>query len=378
MRKLLVLLSLVTLSVSGVNAQGDVRNVIYMIGDGMGLASVSMMQLENNFEATIFDRADNVALTKTYSMDNRVTDSAASGTALSSGVKTNNTYIGVDKDGASLFSVAELAAQKGMPTGVVVTTYLQHATPAAFYAHCKSRHDSATITRQLVASDMDVAVGGGMEFFREVYGDEVSAQEALRGAGFDLVRSMTELEAAEADSRVMALLADKEVGADSGDYLARATGEALRLLNARSDGGGFFLMVEGSLIDGMGHANDATAMQREMEGFMSAVEVAVKFAEQHPGTLVVVTADHETGGLSIVSNDADFNLSEQGVSYCFATKGHSASMVPVYLYGTGAELINGVMENSELGAKIKDIVDGILEQDDIYEYAADEYVELEW
>lgn len=357
MRKVLALLSFAIISVSGVNAQDDVRNIIYMIGDGMGLASVSMMQLENNFETTIFDRADNVALTKTYSADNRVTDSAASGTALSSGVKTNNTYIGVDKDGKSLFSVAELAAMRGMPTGVVVTTYLQHATPAAFYAHCLSRHDSATITRQLVESDMDVAVGGGMTLFREVYGDNECVEEALHDVGFDLVQSMAELEAVDGDSRVMALLADKEVGADSGDYLADATNEALRLLEARSNGNGFFLMVEGSLIDGMGHANDAEAMQREMEGFMAAVEVAVMYAEQNPGTLVVVTADHETGGLSIVSNDADFNLSEQGVSYSFATKGHSASMVPVYLYGTGAERINGVMENSELGAKIKSIVD---------------------
>lgn len=347
----------VMLCIAGARAQEcGVRNVIFMIGDGMGLASVSMSQLKNNFQPTIFDRAENIALTKTYSADNRVTDSAASGTALSTGVKTCNTYIGVDAEGRELRSMAEIADEKGMATGVVVTTYLQHATPAAFYAHCISRHDSAAITRQLVTSHWDVAIGGGMEFFCELYGDEEAVAQALDDEGFALVGSVEELNAERGDRAVMALLAPQEVGADSGSYLADATSEALRLLDARDEGEGFFLMVEGSLIDGMGHANDAEAMQLEMESFMQAVEVAVAYAERTPGTLVVVTADHETGGLAIVSNDADFNLSEQGVKYVFGTKGHSASMVPVYLYGTGAELINGVMENSELGATLIDII----------------------
>lgn len=112
-------------------------------------------------------------------------------------------------------------------------------------------------------------------------------------------------------------------------------------------------MVEGSLIDGMGHGNDAKAMQREMDSFMQAIEVAVEYAEESGDTLVVVTADHETGGLAIVSGNADFNLSEQGIEYRWATDGHSGQMVPIYLYGAGAEQINGIMENAELGAKLK-------------------------
>jgi alkaline phosphatase len=145
-----------------------------------------------------------------------------------------------------------------------------------------------------------------------------------------------------------------EVGADSGSYLADATREALRLVEGDEDG--FVLMVEGSLIDGMGHGNNAPAQQVEMRGFMSAVEVAVEYADSHPGTLVVVTSDHETGGLSIVSSDANFNLAEQGIEYRWSTGGHSATMVPIYLYGTGAESINGVMENAELGAKLKSLI----------------------
>ena len=116
-------------------AQQPVKNIILLIGDGMGLAPVAMMQLENRYEKTIFDEADNIALTKTYSLDNRVTDSAAAGTALATGQKTNNTYLGVLPDGTAIESLCAAASHKGMATGVVVTTYLQHATPAAFYAH---------------------------------------------------------------------------------------------------------------------------------------------------------------------------------------------------------------------------------------------------
>ena len=115
-------------------------------------------------------------------------------------------------------------------------------------------------------------------------------------------------------------------------------------------------MVEGSIIDGAGHGNDAEGQQAEMRDFMEAIEVAVAYAESRGDTLVVVTSDHETGGLSLVSSNSDFNLSEQGVEYRWSTDGHSGIMVPIYLYGVGAELINGVIENSELGAKLKAIV----------------------
>lgn len=334
-------------------AQQPVKNIIYLIGDGMGLASVSMMQYVEEAGDVVFNKAENVALQRTYSMDNRVTDSAASGTALATGEKTNNTYLGVTADGQMLENLMEVAHGKGKSTGLVVTTYIQHATPAAFYAHIPSRHEYVEISKQLLDSDIDVAIGGGMHFFKELYGKGGVAKEMQR-RGITLVESLDALTTVAGDGRILALLADKEVGADSGDYLANATREALRLLESDEDG--FVLMVEGSLIDGMGHGNNAPAQQVEMRGFMSAIEVAVEYAENHPGTLVVVTSDHETGGLSIVSSDADFNLAEQGIEYRWSTGGHSATMVPVYLYGTGAELINGVMENADLGAKLKRII----------------------
>ena len=341
------------LSLSIVTAQ-EVKNIIYLIGDGMGLSSVSMMQIENGYNSTIFDLAENVALQKTYSADNRVTDSAASGTALATGYKTNNTFVGCTPDGVAVESLMDVAKAEGKATGVVVTTYLQHATPAAFYAHTPSRHNYHIITEQLVNSSLDVAIGGGMGYFREVYKDGV--KQVVTDNGFALVEEFAELETQSGDSRTLALLADWEVGSNSGAYLADATREALRLLEVRGEDNGFVLMVEGSLIDGMGHANDAKAQQVEMQGFMGAIEVAVEYAKSHEGTLVVVTADHETGGLSIVSADANFNLSEQGVEYRWTTNGHSGVMIPIYLYGTANESINGIVENTDIANTLKGLI----------------------
>ena len=349
MKRILLIAFTTFATLAAVEAQ-EVKNIIFLIGDGMGLASASMMQLENNYEPTIFDSADNIALQKTYSLDNRVTDSAASGTALATGFKTNNTMLGQLPDGTNPESLMELAADKGKATGLVVTTYLQHATPGAFYAHVPSRHEYATISEQLLASDIDIAIGGGMAFFKERYNNRKKATKAITESGFTLVES---LDADMSGERILALLADKEIENRTG-YLAKATTAAINHLSECEDG--FVLMVEGSLIDGMGHGNDAKGQQGEMRDFMEAIEVAVAYAREHTDTLVVVTADHETGGLAIISGNADFNLSEQGVEYKWATGGHSGVMVPIYLYGTGAELINGVMENADLGKRLKELI----------------------
>lgn len=353
MKRLSLIIAAILLNLGTITAQ-EVKNIIYLIGDGMGLSSVSMMMIENGYEATIFDKADNIALQKTYSADNRVTDSAASGTALATGHKTNNTYLGCTPDGKAVESLFDVAKTKGKATGVVVTTYLQHATPAAFYAHTESRHNYELITEQLLHSSLDVAIGGGMGFFNKVYGDNV--EKTIEEQGFTFIEEFSEVAEHKGDSRLLALLAEWEIGSNSGDYLANATGEALRILEQRGGDEGFVLMVEGSLIDGMGHANDAKAQQAEMESFMRAIEVAVEYASNHEDTLVVVTSDHETGGLSIVSADANFNLSEQGVEYRWTTKGHSGVMIPIYLYGAKSEAINGIVENTDIASTLMELI----------------------
>ena len=349
MKRVIITLSIIFAAAFSAKAQ-EVKNIIYLIGDGMGLTSVSMMLIENNYEPTIFDKADNIALQKSYSLDNRVTDSAASGTALATGHKTNNTMLGQLPDGTNVESLMDIASAKGKATGLVVTTYIQHATPGAFFAHVPSRNHYTTISEQLLASDIDIAIGGGMAFYEERYGNRDNALEAIAASGFTLKES---LESEVTGERVLALLAPYEIENRAG-YLAKATAEAIDHLDNCEEG--FVLRVEGSIIDGMGHANDAKAQQQEMRDFMGAIEVAVEYAKAHPETLVVVTADHGTGGLTIISGNADFTLSEQGVEYHWATKGHSGELVPIYLYGTGAELINGIMENADLGQRLKDII----------------------
>lgn len=349
MKRAIITLSIIIATLFSAEAQ-EVKNIIYLIGDGMGLTSVSMMQIDNNYEATIFDKADNIALQKTYSLDNRVTDSAASGTALATGHKTNNTVLGQLPDGTAVESLMEVASAKGKATGLVVTTYLQHATPGAFYAHVDSRHEYATISEQLLASDIDIAIGGGMHFFEERYGNRDNALKAIAESGFTLKEN---LDAETTGERILALLAPYEIDNRTG-YLAKATAEAIDHLDDCDNG--FVLMVEGSLIDGMGHGNNAEGQRAEMRDFMGAIEVATAYAAEQPETLVVVTADHGTGGLTIISSNADFNLSEQGVEYHWATGGHSGEMVPIYLYGAGAELVNGIMENADLGQQLKDII----------------------
>lgn len=340
-------------------AQNPVKNVIIMIGDGMGLSCVSMIQLENDFRPTVYDAADNIALTKTYSLNNRVTDSAAAGTALATGHKTNNTHLGLTPDGEVVESIIARANAHDIPTGIVVTTYLQHATPAAFYAHTADRGALEEITRSLVASGIDVAVGGGRKYFEQTYPDGAWL-DTLAARGYRTVDDIESLSAIDGRGRVMALLADKELPYDSGDMLAVSTAKTLDLLDAESarrGDVGFVAMIEGSMIDYGAHGNEIDKLRGELHSFTLAVEAAVDFARKHEGTLVIVTSDHETGGLAIASADKDFLKSEQGISYRFSCEGHTAQMCPVYLYGTGAELINGIMENSELGERLISLID---------------------
>lgn len=358
MKKILLLWMLCLLVVGRIMAAGaadSVRNVIFMIGDGMGLGHVSLLTIEDKYAPTAFNRAQGVALISTYSANNRVTDSAAAATALATGTKTNNSTLGLDPDGNRLQSLMAKAVEQGRPTGIVVCCYLQHATPAGFYAHVTKRGETEAITRDLLASNIDVLIGGGRKWLSEECDEGDSYFDAFVRKGYFVANSLDETENLHS-GRLLGVVAEKHLpDADKrGDYLPCATEKALEILtnDADSVGRGFVLMVEGSLIDGAAHANDAERVLGEMRDFEHTVAVAMDFADQHPGTLVIVTADHETGGLTIPSNKADFTQSESGLQYAFSTKGHTGTLVPVYLYGTGADQITGVMDNTQLSRRI--------------------------
>lgn len=352
MKRFLPLLALLLLSVATVqHAQAGkrVRNVILLIGDGMGLAHLSLMEIEQQFQPTAFERAEAVALVATRSANNRVTDSAAAGTALATGTKTDNSTVGLSPEGEVLTSMMERARDKGLATGLVVTSELQHATPAAFYAHARKRGDYATINEQLTACDFDVLMGGGAHWLNG------ACREQLAQRGYHVATTLDEAEQVD-KGRLVAVMSEGHLPDQPvrGDYLPRATQKALDLLSGDKDG--FLLMVEGSLIDGASHARDAARTLAEMRDFERAVAVAMDFADEHPGTLVVVTADHETGGLTLPSGKSDFTLSESGIDYRFSTGSHTAVRVPAYFYGCGANRFEPMMENIELSERIMQLL----------------------
>ena len=373
MKRLFLFLVLACLSLNGVEAKSPknekVNNIIFMIGDGMGLGHVSMLQLEGKYQPTAFDRAQNIALIKTYSVNNRVTDSAAAGTALATGHKTNNSTLGQLPDGTPLESITTKAKNKNYGTGIVVTCYVQHATPAAFYANVESRSDNDGICDDFTKRDYDVMFGGGLRYFKQYYEKRnKDYNKELAALGYSLHTDLSKLGSIPSEGKVLGLFADGDLpAATSGKrdgYLANATQKALDILtnNAKKNKNkGFVLMVEGSKIDGESHSRNPQGILAETRDFAAAVDVAMNYADTHPGTLVVVTADHETGGMSIPSNKTDFTLPESGIGYAFGTSSHTATMVPVYLYGAGANSINGIMENSELGQKLQEIL-GVKEQ----------------
>ena len=213
----------------------------------------------------------------------------------------------------------------------------------------------------MVESGVDVAFGGVKRYFTARRADGTTLVDRLRTKGYRVIDTLAAADTITS-GKVVGLFASKHMPyahKGRGDYLPRAVGKALEILSndAAERDEGFMLVVEGSMIDYVSHRNDSEGILAEMRDFDRAVRVAMEYVDVHPGTLLVVTADHETGGLTLPSGNADFTKSESGVLYKYGSKSHTAVMVPVYLYGTGAERINGVMENSDLANRLMEILE---------------------
>lgn len=362
-RTLFLLLALLFLGCAEESGDEPVRSVILMIGDGMGMAHITALSMEQDFAPLNMERAPYIGIQKTYSLNNRVTDSAASGTALATGSKTCNGYVALTTEGQPLESSLSAAQARGMSTALIVTCPPTAATPAVFYAHTRKRRDHEQIALQLLGSGIDFVSGSGRRYFdRRSDGRDLTAEFRERGYTYAPDRPAL-LETASLpvimlsdDTKNMPYRVDDSLGIRA-NYLAEATAKALELFDAEGRDG-FFMMVEGSLIDYASHDNRMDAVLGEVRDFDNAVRVAFDYADRTPGTLVVVTGDHETGGLTIVSNDTDFTRKEAGVDYRFSTVSHSASFIPVFAYGTGARHFAGVMENADIGRKIKELLAG--------------------
>ncbi|MGE5362969.1 MAG: alkaline phosphatase [Bacteroidota bacterium] len=331
------------------------KNLIIMIGDGMGLNQVNSVILSNKDNA--FSRFHSLGLSVTCSADNLITDSAAGATALSTGERTNNHYLGVTPEGKPLQNIMELAQKKGKATGVVVTCSITHATPAGFVAHIDDRAKEYDIAKQFTESDINVAIGGGTDFFlpkkqkgkRE---DGENLAEKLAGRGYKVVYTLDELKN-NSSEKVYALLEPSSLPtADKRDYsLADLVKAALTQLSKDEDG--FVLMVEGSQIDWGGHANDQKLVQNELNDFNKAINLCLDFAKEDMNTTVVVTADHETGGMGIVDGDRE----AKDLKFGFLTKGHTVGAVGVFASGPGEEIFRGVFNNREIGKNFFKLVE---------------------
>ena len=327
--------------IDGTNAR--IRNIILLIGDGMGQGAVNLGMYANGGELTMTN-LKTMGYVRTQSANNFTTDSAASGTAYATGIKTKNGYLGKDSSKVNIPNIPELLAPLGYACGVVSTDDLNGATPAAFFAHQASRNAKEEIWADLPASQLTFASAGTQSVFESM---PLSTQEAIKKR-FTLVYDPAD-PAAAGSQRLVYL--PPSVTQDRGDYLPATTQMAIDYLSARSKKG-FFLMVEGARIDKCEHSNDLPGTVWETLDFDKAIEVAVRFAERDGHTLVIISADHETGATILAKGDP-----AQGyVSGIFASKSHTPMMVPLFAYGPRSREFSGVQENSDIARKILQIL----------------------
>jgi len=317
------------------------KNVILMIGDGTGLAEMFAGYTVNKGALNIFQMKQ-LGLSKTASTDNYHTDSAAGGSAMGTGTKTHNRAIGLDNTYVSIPVIPELLAPKGIQSGVIVTEEITGATPASFYGHTADRDSTYTLEKQLLSSKLQLAVGGGREALDKDFGQQLATSGIQVYDNLDNWNATTK-------NRTLVILPNKVVSSmrnGRGNYLKTALKKALQQLNA--SGKGFFLMVEGSRIDQGGHMNDLDYLVREMLDFDEAVGEALRFADQDKQTTVIVTADHETGGLALMDGD----IASGTLRGHFATNDHTGIPVMVFAYGPNSQLFRGVYENNEIFHKM--------------------------
>lgn len=317
-----------------------VQNVIYLIGDGMGYNHLEKTKLERNISLTMDTFTINGS-SRTRSITNKVTDSAAGGTALSCGVRTYNGGVGVYLlDPLDVFShpqsITEICRDNGMLTGVITSDETSGATPASFSAHAYDRYETENITNDQLNSDIDI-----------IWGTEngIATKETVEQSGYQYITTYNEMMALKEGSKSFAQFTNDLWKTEQADKdtptLSQMTEKAIDLLDDSENG--FFLMVEGAHIDKHSHSNDSNSTTEATEEFDKAVKIALDFAKEDGNTLVVVTADHETGAITLNDNG----------EYEFTSGDHSAADVPIKVYGTEKLIKNGeTINNYEIPIRI--------------------------
>ncbi|MCF6331659.1 MAG: alkaline phosphatase [Draconibacterium sp.] len=327
------------------------KNIIFLIGDGMGVSHI-FSGITANKGSLFLENCKYIGFSKTQSADNYITDSAAGATALSTGVRTNNGAIGVDVNNKPVKSILEEAEENGLATGLVSTSTITHATPASFIAHQPQRNMYEEIAADFLKTDIDVFIGGGKAHFTQRK-DGRNLVEELKEKGYRYEEDLDKISKVK-KGKLVALTADGDAGRmeQRGDMLPVSTKTAINILSKNDKG--FFLMVEGSQIDWGGHAGSTIYIVEEMLDFDQTIGKALAFAAKDGKTLVVVTADHETGGMAITGG----SIEEGIVQARYPTGGHTSVMVPIFAYGPGAKEFIGIMKNTDIHAKMRKLLFG--------------------
>lgn len=325
-----------------------VKNIIFMIGDGMGLEQISAAWVCNGGKLNL-DNFTNVGIQRTYSANKLVTDSAAAGTALATGHKTDNGMISMTPDTVAVKSLAEEAMEKGKRAGAAVTCRVNDATPAVFFSHTATRKNQEDIVEQMANSGVYFLSGGGTKFWRDRE-DGKDITEVVKAKGYSYVETKEDLMAVQ-NGPVVALMDSYELkpSLDRGDILPASVAKALELLDNRK---GFFMMVEGSMIDDGGHDNKAGHTMEEIFDFDKTIGLVLEWAAKDGETLVIVTGDHATGGMTLLSGDID----DKRIRVNFSTTGHNGIALPVFAWGPHSEDFVGIYENTELSDRIRALI----------------------
>jgi alkaline phosphatase len=321
------------------------KNVILIIGDGMGTAQVysSIVAQKGNSQ---FMRFPYTGFSRTYSRSHYTTDSGAGGSALTTMHKVNNRHIAMSDEGTEYCSFFERAMKRGKKVGFVVTSSVLDATPAATYAHVTDRKMFDTISMQMAKCQYSFMMGGGHDaFLPENRHDGMAPLDTLANKGYTLAFTLDEMEQA---SRlpICALVApgDPDKAPARNNMLCRGVEKALKLLGSKRNKNGFVLMIEGSQIDWACHNNDEEYLKAELSDFEKMLKIVLDFAEMNRETLVVVTADHETGGVTLHDGNIERGVSE----HHFSTGSHTGVMVPVFAFGPRAYHFTGIKQNIDI------------------------------
>ena len=326
-----------------------VKNIIFRIGDGMGLEQVSCAWVLNHGKLNL-DNMSHVGLSRTWCTNELITDSGAGGTALAAGQKTAYSHVGTAPDTTDLYSILVDAAKVGKKTGTVVTCHFADATPCDFCCHNEFRYNQDDLIADYVTCGVDYLAGGGLDWFTVNRKDGRDITKEMADAGYTV--ALTEEELMAAGLPVIGILSPDNlpVAGERGDLFRRMVAQGLDQLSQNENG--FVMMIEGSCIDDWLHGNDIEKAMEELLDFDRTLGDVLEFAAKDGHTLVVVTADHNTGAITL----QDGNLEKGEIGVHFGSESHNGIAVPVYAWGPGSEKFTGIRENAEWGQLVKSFV----------------------